>query len=352
MAIDETTLEEFIGKFAVDFGAAMHATTVVIGDKLGLYRALADEGPITGATLAETTGFDRRLVEEWLNAQYVSGYCLHDPETGTFWLTDEQAAVLAEEGGPAFLVGAMTLALSTAKDEEKITEAFRTGDGLGWHQHCRDLFQGTERLFKPGYVANLVSSWLPALDGVVAKLEQGGSVADLGCGHGSSTILLAQRFPEARVVGFDYHPESIDVARKRASEVGVADRVSFEVASAQDFPGTGYDLICIFDALHDMGDPPAAARRIRSALAEDGTWLLVEPMAGDRLEDNVHPVGRIFHSASVTICTPAAQSQAGGFSLGTQVPDETWRSILEDCGFTRIRRATETPFNRIFEVRP
>ncbi len=350
--IDPTRLEAFIGQFAGDFGAALHAATVVVGDKLGLYRALADVGPTTAEALAETTGLDPRLVREWLDAQYVAGYCHHEAPTGSYWLSPEQAAVLADPSSPAFLVGAMTIAASTAKDEEKLRAAFTSGEGLGWHDHHHDLFHGTERLFKPGYVANLVSAWIPALESVDDKLRRGGAVADLGCGHGSSTIVLAEEYPNATVVGFDYHRASIDIARKRAAEAGVADRVRFEVASAQDFPGDGYDLVCIFDALHDMGDPLGAARHIREALDSDGTWLLVEPMAGATLEDNVNPVGRIFYAASTFICTPAAQAQPGGYALGAQVPDTTLAQLAADAGFSRFRRATETPFNRVFEVRP
>jgi len=351
MAIDETKLEQFIGQFVTDFGAAMHAATVVIGDKLGLYKALAESGPVTGAELAARTGYDTRLVEEWLNAQFVSGYAAYDPATATFRLDDEQAAVLADDSTPAFLAGAMTIAASIYKDEERIREAFTTGKGLGWHEHCHDLFHGTERLFKPGYLGNLVSAWIPALDGVDERLRAGTTVADIGCGHGSSTILLAQHYPNCEIVGFDYHDGSIDTARKRAAEAGVTDRVRFEVASAQDFPGTGYGLVCIFDALHDMGDPVGAAEHINHALADDGTWLLVEPMAADRLEDNVNPVSRIFYAGAVGICTPAAQNQPGGYALGNQVSDQRWRALLADAGFGRVRRATETPFNRVFEVR-
>ena len=352
MGIDEAALQEFINRFAGDFGAALHASTVVVGDKLGLYRAMAELGPTDAAGLAEATDCDTRLVQEWLNAQFVSGYCQFSAQTGAYWLSPEQAAVLADPSTPAFLVGSMTIAASTAKDEEKVCEAFKTGNGLGWHEHHHDLFHGTERLFKPGYVASLVSAWIPALDGVASKLAAGGAIADLGCGHGASTILLAEAYPNARLTGFDYHQGSIDVARKRAAEAGVADRVQFEVASAQDFPGDGYDLVCIFDALHDMGDPASAAAHIRGSLAPDGTWLLVEPMAGEQLDDNANPVGRIFYSASTFICTPAAQSQPGGFALGAQVPEATLAQIAADAGFGRFRRAAETPFNRIFEVRP
>lgn len=352
MAIDEALLEEFINKFAGDFGVALHATTVVVGDKLGLYRALADLGPTDAAALAEAAHCDGRLVQEWLAAQYVAGYCQFSDQTGTYWLSPEQAAVLADPNTPAFLVGAMTLAGSTAKDEEKICEAFRTGNGLGWHEHHHDLFHGTERLFRPGYVANLVAEWIPAFDGLDEKLRSGATVADLGCGHGSSTILLAQEYPSSTVVGFDYHHGSIDVARKRAAEAGVADRVRFEVASAQDFPGTGYDLVCVFDALHDMGDPLGAARHIRAALAPDGSWLLVEPMSGEDLQANANPVGRIFYAASTCICTPSAQAQPGGYALGNQVPEARLAELVADAGFDTFRRATETPFNRVFEVRP
>jgi SAM-dependent methyltransferase len=351
MAIDEAKLDQFIGQFVTDFGAAMHAATVVIGDKLGLYKALAAAGPSTGTELARRTGYDQRLVEEWLSAQFVSGYCEYDPSTGTFSLTDEQAAVLADESTPAFLAGATTIAAAIYKDEENIRNAFVTGTGLGWHEHNHDLFHGTERLFKPGYLGNLVSAWIPALDGVDDRLQAGAKVADIGCGHGSSTILLAQQYPSCEIVGFDYHAESIETARKRAAEAGVADRVRFEVASAQDFPGDGFDLVCIFDALHDMGDPAGGARHIRDALADDGTWLLVEPMAVAGLENNVNPVSRIFYAGSVGICTPAAEAQAGGYALGNQVSDEQWQTLLGEVGFGRFRRATETPFNRVFEVR-
>ena len=350
MSVDQAKLDEFIGRFATDFGAAVHAATVVIGDKLGLYKALAEAGPTDGGGLAARTGLDPRLVEEWLNAQFVSGYCEHDPASGTFWLSEEQAAALADEASPALLVGAMTLTASIFKDEERIRDRFTTGR-FGWHEHHQDLFDGTERLFKPGYVANLVSSWIPSLDGVEDRLRAGATVADIGCGHGSSTILLAQEYPASTIVGFDFHPESIEAAKKRAADAGVGDRVRFEVASAQDYPGADYELVCIFDALHDMGDPLGAARHILQSLAPGGTWMLVEPMAGESLVENVNPVGRIFYSASPLICTPSAQAQDGGYALGNQVPDSVWRDLLADAGFTQFRRAAETPFNRVFEVR-
>jgi SAM-dependent methyltransferase len=351
MAINEDKLNDLIGRFVGDFGAAMHAATVVIGDKLGLYAALAERGPITGRDLAVALEFDVRLVEEWLAAQFVSGYAEYDPASGTFWLTDEQAAVLADDSTPAFLVGAQTITAALWKDEEVIRDAFRSGTGVGWHEHSHDLFHGTEKLFKPGYLGNLISAWIPALGDVDAKLRRGAKVADIGCGHGASTILLAEEYPNSEITGFDYHTGSIDEARKRAAEAGVSDRVKFEVASAQDYPGTGYDLVCIFDALHDMGDPTGGAAHIRASLADDGTWLLVEPMAIAGLENNVNPVSRIYYSASVGICTPAAEAQTGGYALGNQVSDVRWSELLADVGFSRFRRATETPFNRVFEVR-
>lgn len=349
--VDQATLDDLMGRFVGDFAAAMHAATVVVGDKLGLYRTLADLGPASPDGLADATGCDRRLVLEWLNTQYVSGYCERDPD-GRFRMTPEQVAVLADPGTPTYLIGAMSIAASAVKDEDKIVRAFREGGGLGWHEHHCDLFAGTERLFRPGYLAHLVSEWIPALDGVELRLRHGATVADLGCGHGASTLLLAEAYPASAVIGFDNHLESIEVARKRAAEAGLADRVRFEVASAQDFPGSTYDLVCIFDALHDMGDPGAAAAHIRDALLPDGTLLVVEPMAGDDVTSNVNVVGRIFYSASTVICTPNAQSQGGRYTLGAQVPDATWAEIMASGGLTRFRRATETPFNRVFEVRP
>jgi SAM-dependent methyltransferase len=351
--VDPTRLEEFVGRFATDFAATMHGASITIGHKLGLYRALAEGGPATGAELAERTGLDRRLVEEWCNAQYVSGYAGHDAATGRFHLTPEQAACLADPTHPSFMVGAMVVAASAFKDEERVRDAFHTGQGLAWGAHHDDLFTGTELLFRPGYVANLVESWIPALDGVDAKLRTtGGRVADLGCGHGASTLLLAASYPAAQVTGYDSHAGSIEVARQRAAEAGLADRVRFAVAGAGDFPGTGHDLVCTFDALHDMGDPLGAARHVRRSLADDGTWLVVEPMAGEGLDDNVNPVGRIFYSVASFVCAPHAQSEGGATVLGNQVPDHAWRDLLAEAGFGRFRRATETPFNRVFEARP
>jgi len=347
-----TEIEAFVGRFANDLAAVLHAATVVVGDKLGLYQALVEHGPATPAELATATGCDERYLREWLSAQAASDYAKYDPTTGRFHLDAAQAVCLGDPSHPAFMAGGMTVATSVHKDEEVVRSAFTTGRGVGWHEHHHDLFTGTERFFRPGYAANLTSAWIPALDGVEAALGSGARVADVGCGHGASTILLAEAYPNSTIVGFDYHEASIDVARKRAAEAGLGDRVTFEVASATDFPGAGYDLVCVFDALHDMGDPVAAAAHIRGALTEDGTWLLVEPSAGDQLEDNLHLVGRIFYSASTMVCTPASRSQAGAACLGAQAGDARLQEITAAAGFTRFRRAAETPFNAVLEVRP
>lgn len=346
-------VEAFLGQVATDAAAMIHAATVVLGDKLGLYKAIAAGGPVTPAELAARTGCDERYLQEWLNAQVASGYCNHDATTGRYSMSPAQIAVLADETSPAFAAGMLSLGASIIKDEERLgRDAVRTGAGVGWHTHHRDLFEGTERLFKPGYVANLVTSWIPALDGVAAKLEAGGTVADVGCGHGASTIVMAQAYPNSTFLGIDYHDESIEVARRRAAEAGVGDRVRFEAASAADFPGEGYDLVCVFDALHDMGDPLEAATHIRQVLDADGTFLLVEPMAGETLAENTNVLGRLFYSAGLFVCVAHAKSQGGRYQLGPQVPESTWRALLTQAGFSRLRRATETPFNRVFEARP
>ena len=350
--IDENELHEFAGRFIADLGAASHAATVVLGDRLGLYKALASAGPATPAELAAAADCDERYIIEWLNAQAASGYCQYEPGTGRYWLSPVQAACLADDMGPAFLAAGMTLAAAMFKDEDLLASAYRSGSGVGWGEHHADMFAGVERFFRPGYQASLIGSWIPALDGVPGRLQAGIDVADVGCGHGASTLLLAQAFPASRFTGFDAHPPSVEAARKAASAAGLGDRVSFEVASAQDFPGSGYGLACIFDALHDMGDPVGAASHIRSALAEDGTWLLVEPMAGESLADNLNPLGRVFYSASALVCTPCARSQPGGWALGNQASEAQLQEICARGGFTRFRRAAETPVNRVFEVCP
>lgn len=349
---DPQALEAFMGRMLGDMGAAVSGALVIVGDKLGLYRALSEKGPATSAELAEATGTAERYVREWLSAQAASDYVSYDKASGRFYLTPEQAMVFANEESPTFMAGGFELLAAVYRDEPKITEVFKTGRGLGWHEHDACLFRGTERFFRPGYNANLVTSWIPALAGVEQKLIEGAKVADVGCGHGASTILMAKAYPNSRFTGFDYHVPSIERARAAAKEAGVADRVTFEVASAKDFPGKDYDFVAIFDALHDMGDPVGASAHIRETLKPEGTWMLVEPFANDDLADNLNPIGRMFYSASTMICTPASLSQEVGLGLGAQAGEGRLRKVIEEAGFTRFRRATETPFNLVFEVRP
>ncbi len=349
--IDPTALDTFVGQLITELGAAFNAGLVLIGDELGLYRAMADAGPLTSTELAEHTGTDERYVREWLAAQAAGGYVRYDPETTAFTLPPEHAFTLASDESPAAFAGAFQLALSALRDAPAIGARFRTGAGLGWHEHDHDLFDGTERFFRPGYAVHLTSEWIPALDGVEAKLRAGASVADVGCGHGASTILMAEAFPASRFVGFDYHEASIAVARTRAASAGLADRVRFEVAPAATFPGSGYDLVTMFDCLHDMGDPSGAAAHVRRTLAPDGTWMIVEPRAGDRLEDNLNPVGRLFYCASTLICTPASMSQDGRAALGAQAGQARIGDAVTGGGFSHFRRAAETPVNFVFEAR-
>ncbi|GAA0650743.1 methyltransferase domain-containing protein [Brevundimonas lenta] len=350
--MDQQRLDQFMGKMVGDLGAAVSAALVIVGDKLGLYKQLAEGGPQTPAQLAERVGARERYVREWLNAQAASGYVDYDPASGAYELNEEQAMVFAREGEPTFMAGGFEIVASLFRDEPRITEAFKSGDGVGWHEHDKCLFRGTERFFRAGYNAHLVASWLPALDGVVEKLERGAKVADIGCGHGASTAIMARAFPKSQFFGFDYHGPSIERAEKLAVDEGVSGNTTFAVASAKGFEGNDFDLACIFDALHDMGDPVGAAAHIRQALKPDGTWLLVEPFANDKAEDNHNPVGRIFYSASTMICTPASLSQEVGLGLGAQAGEARLRAVCEEAGFTRFRRAAETPFNLIFEVRP
>ena len=351
MALDMDKLNAFMGRFVGDIGAAMHACTVVLGDQLGLYKALA-AGAMSAEQLAAATQTDARYVREWLSAQAASGYVEYDATDDRFHMTEEQVFALATEGSPAFIPGAFQVVFGAMKAVPKLAGVFRSGLGYGWHQHDALLFQGTERFFRPGYVANLISSWIPSLEGVAARLESGAKVADVGCGHGASTVLMAQAYPKAHFVGFDYHAPSIEWARKAAAEAGVADRVSFEVASAKDFPGQGYDLVAFFDCLHDMGDPVGAARHVRAALAPDGCWMIVEPFANDALQDNLNPIGRIYYSASTLVCTPASRSQEVGLALGAQAGEARLRSVVTQGGFKHFRRATETAFNLVLEARP
>ncbi|HEY0323099.1 MAG TPA: class I SAM-dependent methyltransferase [Pyrinomonadaceae bacterium] len=352
MAVNEEKLNELLGRFLNDFGGTFHSAMAVIGDKLGLYKAMAEAGPLTSEELAMRTGTTERYVREWLASQAAGGYASYEAATGRFFLTEEQAFALIDENGPVFLPGAFQLALSAVKAEPRIATAFRTGEGVGWHEHDPGLFCGTERFFRPGYAANLTGSWIPALEGVEEKLKAGARVADVGCGHGASTILLAQAYPKSTFVGFDYHHRSVEFARLKASEAGVSDRVTFEVAKAKDYPGNDYDLVAFFDSLHDMGDPIGAANHVLGTLKPDGSWMIVEPFANDKVEDNLNPIGRIFYSASTMLCTPASRSQEVGLGLGAQAGEARIRDVVTTGGFKRFRRATETPFNLVFEARP
>jgi SAM-dependent methyltransferase len=346
-AIDQDKLNAFMGKIVGDMGAAMHAALVVLGDRLGLYKAMAGAGGLAPAELAVKTGTTERYVREWLNANAASGFVTYDAASGKYELPPEQAFALTTLDVP----GAYHIIASVMKDEPKIAEAFRTGKGVGWHEHDAALFCGTERFFRPGYQANLLSAWIPALDGVEAKLKAGGSVADIGCGHGSSTLLMAKAFPKSKVFGYDYHPASIESAQAIAGREGLP--ATFEVASAKGFPKKdGYDLVTFFDSLHDMGDPAGAAKHVLSTLKPDGVWMIVEPFANDKFEDNHNPVGRVYYSASTMICTPASLSQEVGAALGAQAGEARLREVVMAGGFTRFRRAAETPFNLVFEARP
>lgn len=351
MAINGQKLNDFMDRFVGDLGAVLHAATVVVGDQLGLYKALAD-GPCNVEELAHRTSTDPRYLREWLSAQAASGYVEYDAATKMFSLSEEQAFALAEEGSPAFVPGAFQIAVAQFKAIPKMMQVMRTGLGMGWHEHDASLFHGTERFFRPGYAANLVSSWIPALDGVEAKLNAGTSVADVGCGHGASTIIMAEAYPASTFVGFDYHEPSVEHARNAAKQAGVANRVRFEVARAQDFPGNEYDLVTMFDCLHDMGDPVSAATHVHASVKPDGAWLIVEPFANDALEENLNPVGRIYYSASTFICTPASRSQEVGACLGAQAGEARLKDVVMQGGFSRFRRATHTPFNLVLEARP
>jgi SAM-dependent methyltransferase len=350
--INEDKLNAFMGQVVGELGATVNAGLIVIGDRLGLYKAMAESGPIASAELAEKTGTSERYVREWLNAQAAGGFVEYNPETKRYLLPPEQALALANEDSPAFVCGAFELATATLKSGAEIESAFRSGAGFGWHEHDAGVATGCERFFRPGYNANLVSSWIPALEGVEGKLGVGAKVADVGCGLGASTRLMAQAYPRSRFTGFDYHPESIELARGKAKEAGLQDRARFDVAPAASFPGTGYDLIAMFDCLHDMGDPVGAARHVRQALAPDGTWLIVEPIAGDRVEQNLNPVGRAYYAFSTFLCTPNSLSQEVGLALGAQAGEARIRDVATAGGFTRFRRVAETPFNAVYEARP
>lgn len=348
--VDESKLHELLGRTVIDMGAVIQAPLTMIGYRLGLYRALAD-GPLTAPELARKTGTVERYVREWVRGQAAAGYVTYDAATDRYALTPEQESVFVDETSPTFLLPGFELALTVGKVEERLERAFRTGEGIGWHEHDENLSYATARFFEPGYRANIVSTWIPALDGVEAKLRSGATVADVGCGYGISTVLMAEAYPRSTFRGFDYHERSIAAATDNALRTGVAGRVTFERAAAKEFPGENYDLVAMFDCLHDLGDPLGAAQRVKQALAPDGTWMIVEPRAGDHVEENLNPVGRVYYSASTLICTPVSLSQEVGLALGAQAGEAAIRSIAEQAGFTRFRRAAETPFNLVYEVR-
>jgi len=351
LKVNPGKLEQFMGQVVGELGAAMNAALVLIGEKLGLYKAMAGAGPMTSAQLAEKTHTDERYVREWLSAQAAGGFVSYDAATKSFSLPDEQAFALAVEDSPAYLPGAFQIISAVMKDEPKILEAFRTGEGVGWDEHDAALFEGTERFFRPNYAANLVTSWIPALDGVDARLKQGVRVADVGCGHGASTILLAREYPNSQFVGFDYHGPSVGWARRAAARAGLTN-AKFEVATAKDFHGAPYEFVTFFDCLHDMGDPVGAASHVREMLKPDGTWMIVEPFAHDQLQMNLNPIGRVFFAASTMICTPASRAQEVGLCLGAQAGEPRISRVVAEAGFKRFRRATQTPFNIVYEARP
>jgi ubiquinone/menaquinone biosynthesis C-methylase UbiE len=349
--VNEAKLQAFMGRAVGDMGAAMHAVLILLGDRLGLYKAMADSEPVTPAELAARTRTSERYVREWLNANAASGYITYDATSGMYSLPPEQALALAMDDSPAFLPGIFQIVSACFHDADKIEKAFLTGKGVGWHEHHHDLFHGTERFFRPGYRANLTSQWIPALEGVEAKLRAGAKVADVGCGLGASTIVMAKEYPKSKFFGFDYHGGSIDMAREAAKREGVADRVTFAVASAKAFPGKRYDFVAFFDCLHDMGDPVGAAAHVHAAMKPEGTWMIVEPFAEDATEGNHNPVGRVFYSASTLLCVPASISQEVGVALGAQAGEKRIREVVTGGGFKKFRRATQTPFNLVFEAR-
>ena len=349
--VDEGRLEEFMGQAVTDVGAAMNGVLVMIGGELGLWEAMAGAGPLSAAEIGERSGVSERYVREWAAAQAASGYLEYDAEADAFTLPPEQAMAFADKNSPVYLLGGYNVVSSAYKDRGRIAERFKEGSGFGWHEHDPELFLGTEQFFRPGYRAHLVAEWIPALEGVEEKLRAGGKIADIGCGHGVSTTLMAQAYPESTAHGFDYHDASIERARELAEADGV-ENAEFAVASAKDYPGDGYDLVCFFDCLHDMGDPVGAMKHVRETIADDGSVMLVEPFANDSLAENLNPVGRVYYAASTLICTPSSLDQEVGLALGAQAGEERLREVAEEAGFTRFRRATETSFNLVLEARP
>ncbi len=352
MAVDQEKLNALIGKFVNDLGASLNGSAVLIGEQLGLYKALGDDGPVTSEELAKKTSTKERYVREWLASQAASGFVEYDPGSRRYSMTPEQKFTLTNEDSPVYIPGAFYVVGSVYKDQRKITEAIRAGKGFGWHEHHNDLFMGTRKFFRPAYLANLVSSWLPSLEGVVPKLEAGAQVADVGCGLGASTIIMAKAFPNSKFIGYDYHLESIEWANNAAVTEGVTQNTDFQVATAKEFAGGKFDFVTFFDCLHDMGDPVGAARHVYESLKPDGNWMVVEPFAKESVEQNLNPVGRIFYNASLQVCVPSSLSQEVGAALGAQASDSSLNEVFRAGGFTRVRKAIETPFNRVFEARP
>jgi 2-polyprenyl-3-methyl-5-hydroxy-6-metoxy-1,4-benzoquinol methylase len=350
--VDETKLNNFIGQILSDLGGASSVAMVRMGDALGLYKFLHVKGPMTTLELARTAKVDERYLGEWLSHQAASNYVAYDPASARFSLPPEQAMVFANEESPVYMMGGFDLMAALLENQAKVQTAFKSGGGVAWGEQAGCMFCAVARFFRPGYHNNLVSAWLPSLDGVLAKLERGAKVADVGCGHGWSTVLMAKAFPKSQFVGYDFHDGSIADARAHADTHGVSANTTFEVGLAKDYPGTDFDLVTCFDCLHDMGDPAGAAAHIRGSLKKDGTWMIVEPMAGDALEHNINPVSRLFYAGSTMICIPTSLSQEVGAALGAQAGEAKLREVIGKGGFSRIRRATETPFNMILEARP
>lgn len=350
MSVDQDKLNQFVSKFVGDLGASIHGPTILIGEQLGLYKALA-EGPMAASDLAKRTSITERYAREWLAGQAASGYVNYEATTGKFWMSPEQKFTLTNEDSPVYIPGAFYIVASLYKDQRKLADTYKSGKGFGWHEHHNDLFLGTLKFFKPGYIANLVGSWLPSLEGVVPKLQAGAKVADVGCGYGASTIIMAKAFPKSKFMGYDYHLESIETARNAAITAGVTENADFEVAMAKDYKSRNLDLVTFFDCLHDMGDPVGTAKHVHDTLKPDGTWMVVEPAAKEKMEDNLNPVGRVFYNASSMVCVPSSLAQEVGLGLGAQASDLDLQRVMQEGGFTRIRKAAETPFNRIFEAR-
>jgi SAM-dependent methyltransferase len=348
--MNEAKMQEFMMKALMDMGATATAPMILLGDRLGLYKAMAELGPASSEEIAKKTGTFERYIREWVRGQAAAGYVSYEAKAEKYYLNDEQKMALAVEDSPFFIAGAFQTMAATFAAHDKLAECFKSGKGLDWSEQHPLLFIGTERFFRPGYLAHLISEWIPSLEGIEPKLKSGGKVADIGCGHGSSTILMAQTYPKSQFIGFDYHAPSIAAARDRAAKAGVADRARFEVAKSTDYPGEGYDLVTHFDCLHDMGDPVGAARRVKESLAKDGVWMIVEPFAHDKPEDNFNPIGRVFYAASTSICVPASLAQNGP-ALGAQAGEAKIREVLREGGFTKVRRSAETPFNIVLEAR-